>query len=275
MVERIRRPADEVVAARFARPGRSGIDLLRPPVVERFCRADFARDLDALRQHREIVGFAQIVRIDDRRSPRIAGGEPDGAAAARPQVAGHQDIGRRGKRSDGRPHERHRQAHDENLGALAGRRVRYVEQRVAVIVVRGRDRAARLVGHAGQQQVILEMAADIGQVGDAGESQRAQLVGRADARQHQQARRIDRPGTEQHVALGSHDPSGQTHAEAPAALDLEAEHLGAGEQIDLRLTRSALQTVEIGGRCIVAPVALDAELVPADAGRDFPAQIGR
>jgi hypothetical protein len=49
-------------------------------------------------------------------------------------------------------------------------------------------------------------------------------------------------------------------------LDFEAEHLGAGEQVDPGLAVDALQTVEIGGRRVVAPVALDAELVPADAG---------
>ena len=123
--------------------------------------------------------------------------------------------------------------------------------------------------------MILQMAADVRQVDGARDSQRAQLVGRADARQHQQARRIDRPGAEQDFGLGPHDPSGQTNAEAPAALDLEAEHLGAGEQIDLCLTGTALQTVEIGGRGVVARVTLDAELVPPDARREFAAQVRR
>src|SRR5258705_3752772 len=60
-------------------------------------------------------------------------------------------------------------------------------------------------------------------------------------------------------------------ADASSALDDKTEHFRVHQQID----GHALEIAEIGRRRIVANPPLDTELVPANACRDLPSNIGR
>ncbi len=149
---------------------------------------------------------------------------------------------------------------------LARIAVPQVEQRIGVVVVGARNVATGLVGHTSEKDVIFEVTADIGQIDSDGDAVRSKLVGRTHARYHQEARRIDSTGTEQDLDVRLYDTSGKPHAHAPVAFDCQASHRDSREQIHRRI----LQCAQAGSRGIVSGVSLDAELVPADARRNFP-----
>ena len=80
--------------------------------------------------------------------------------------------------------------------------------------------------------MVLEVLADARQVVTAtSHADRAQVVGRADARQHQQLRRADRAGAEDDLAVGADDLAragravAQAHAGRAVARQLDAEHV--------------------------------------------------
>ena len=80
------------------------------------------------------------------------------------------------------------------------------------------------------ERVVLQVAPDSRQVVAHLHAGRLQLAGRADARQQQQLRRVDRAGAQQHLALGAHEllasaPRAQAHADRPVSLELDAEHV--------------------------------------------------
>ena len=50
--------------------------------------------------------------------------------------------------------------------------------------------------------MVLEVAADAGQVADHGDGMLAQVIGIAEARDHEQLGRVDRPAAQDHPALG-------------------------------------------------------------------------
>ena len=68
----------------------------------------------------------------------------------------------------------------------------------------GRLERGRVVGEEDDPgvQVVLQVAADGGLVEAHVDAERAQLVGRADAREHQQLRRLVGAGGQDHLALG-------------------------------------------------------------------------
>ena len=100
-----------------------------------------------------------------------------------------------------------------------------------MVVVRAGYLASRLVGHARKEQMIFEMAADVGQIDGDGDAERSKVVSRADARQHQQAWRINGPSAEQDLNIGPHDTLGNPHSDTPLVLDYQTEHLCADQQI--------------------------------------------
>src|SRR5258708_6521323 len=118
--------------------------------------------------------------------------------------------------------------------------------------------------------MIFKMAADIRQIKDNGNTKRWELVGRADSRQHQKAWRIDCTGTKQDFTAGPHEVFGKPQADAPSAFDHKTEHFRVHQQIDGHV----LETPEIGRRGVVANSSLDIELLPANASRDVPSDIG-
>ena len=89
-----------------------------------------------------------------------------------------------------------------------------------------------LEDQAGQGHVILQVVAD-GQIGDDGDVQRRQMVGRSDAAQHQQLRTGDGSGRQDHLAPGPDvvDAAvafeGDAHGPFPGVVDDDARHGGS------------------------------------------------
>src|SRR6516165_638307 len=115
------------------------------------------------------------------------------------------------------------------------------------------------------------MAADIRQIQDNGNTERSKLVGRADAGQHKEARRVNCASTKQDLSIGSYDVFGKSQADAPSAFDNKAEHFRVHQQIN----GHAPEAPEISRRRIVANPSLDTELIPTDARRDLSSDVGR
>ena len=87
--------------------------------------------------------------------------------------------------------------------------------------------------------MVLEVLADPRQVDPGLDPEPAELLGRADSRDHEDLRAADRPGAEHHLAGGAGDrlpPPAVAPADPgrPLALERDAEHLGAGDHGQVR-----------------------------------------
>ena len=94
--------------------------------------------------------------------------------------------------------------------------------------------AVRAIGDRDDRhfRMVDQILADARQIGDAIDAVRAQMIGRADARQHQQLRRDQRAGGDDHFAVGEGLLLGAVgvapgDADRAAVLDLDALRLGA------------------------------------------------
>ena len=119
-----------------------------------------------------------------------------------------------------------------------------------------------------REHVVVQVAPDAGQVGDDVDPEAAELVGRADAREQQQLRRLDRAGADDDLALGA-DPLDRAvpddlDADAARALEEQPLRVRAGQHGEVRASRRR------GARNAVAPVlwrrpSLIVELAERDA----------
>ena len=93
--------------------------------------------------------------------------------------------------------------------------------------------------------MVLEVLAHAGQVGDHRNAELPQLLGRADAGEHQQLRRGEGAGGEDRLALGHGHLLATAAAVADSAraavADLDAEHLGPGDNAEVLATRCRSQ----------------------------------
>ena len=107
--------------------------------------------------------------------------------------------------------------------------------------------------------MVHQVGADVRAVERDVDADLAQMVGRPDARQHQDLRRADRAGAEQHLALGAHGllPAAavaQHDADGAVALQRDAGDVDAGADLEVR---AILGGPQVGvGRRPAAAVAL-------------------
>ncbi len=133
-----------------------------------------------------------------------------------------------------------------------------------IAVRRGRD-LLRPVDDR-REQVVVEVATDAGQVGDDVDAERAQLVGRADARGEQEARGPDRAAGDDDLALrvrGLDAPAALVlHPDAAVALEDQAPRGRLGEDRQVRVIE---HRPEVRARRAVARAVLDDVLHGRDA----------
>ena len=202
VVIRDRRRAD-VVPQRLPRAcAFTRIELGAAPLPERGLASDLAAQLDGGHQGVDIGVTAQVRRVDERRNARIAGGERERAAARGPDHPGHQRV------AVGRAlHalEVERQVEEERLQVGAGKARPAVPEQMAVQLLQARQhrghRRRGCVDHR-RQHVVVQVAADTGQVGDHVDSEPAQVCSVADAGEQQELGRLDRAGTDDDLMLG-------------------------------------------------------------------------
>ena len=214
---------------------------------ERCLIENLARQPRGLDHHLQVVAFrvAEVIGVDRDRLRRVGRVQAQPAAAARMQVAGMQGIAVAGQAMaavvvEQRGHEVELQvaagvdgeaaAHETaGLGHVgAARSVAMAQpaqaggQFVEVVVAE----LARVAVERADVQVILQVGADVGHVGDHRDAVPAQMVGRAEPGQHQQLRRVDRARGEDHLAgldpLGIVPAATQSHADGAALLDQHA-----------------------------------------------------
>ena len=86
-------------------------------------------------------------------------------------------------------------------------------------------------------EVVLQVAADLGQIGCDCNAVRPQMVGRPDAGQHQELRRVHRPAREDDLACRDEllSPAGarNPNSDATAPVELQARHEGAGAHLEI------------------------------------------
>ena len=89
--------------------------------------------------------------------------------------------------------------------------------------------------------MILEVAADAGIGGGDGDAHRLQVVGRADAREQEELRRVEGAAAQDHLAVGAElkpfPAAPRLDADGGAILDQDAVDEGAGQ--DLQILRAA------------------------------------
>ena len=144
-----------------------------------------------------------------------------------------------------------------------------------MIVVRPGDRAPRLVGDAGDQDVILEVAANAREIDRSRDAERAQMIARTDPGEQQEFWGVDRTSRENHLMLGMHfahtAAMPEDQAGAAPGLDRQALRHCTGQD---RQARASRDWIEIGGGGAVTARARDAELVPGRAGGLLAADVG-
>ncbi len=248
--------------------------------------------LQAAGGHRvEIVGIAEVSGRHARRGQRIGAGELDGAARPRadlPQVDGaavaaghavdalldprahHHEVLDVGARLVGLPPPEGATLDQVGGGrAAAEQRVLQPGQRppaqplVLVVAVR----ALQLV-HQRDLDVILQVAANAGQVGQDRDAVPLERLRRADARQHQQLRRIERASADDHLApraqLAFPPVLDEPDAHRAALLDDDPRdaHAGAHAQVAAMPGRP-----QVGAGRAAAPAVARGDLVEPAAGR--------
>ena len=114
--------------------------------------------------------------------------------------------------------------------------------------------------------MVVQVAPDAGQVGDDVDAEPPELLGRTDAREQQQLRRLDRAAADDHLALGADLRDGAVaddlDADAPPTLEQQPLRAGSRQHGEVGRTRDRRQE---GGRGALADAVLDVELAERDA----------
>ena len=274
------------------RQGRLVQQLAHPPV--------------AAHQPRRVVRVGQKVRVDARRRQRVGVGQGQAAAAvwaqqahmARITVAEHRGAAVVDQFAD---HEVQLQVGDRLVGAAADEPARLgeVRRQQAGPLLPPLPDAARHAHHAagGQSEAVLEHCAfdhrnhvdvivQVASHARQGVQQRdavpLQFVGRADARQQQQLRRLQRAGRQQHLQARPNGdllaPAQALHADRAAPVEQHAGRLHAGQHRQVRPLQVRCE-VSLGGAETLAKavrhlVRADAFLLRAvEVGIDRPARL--
>jgi hypothetical protein len=245
---------------------------------ERRLVEDLARQPRGLDHHLQVVAFrvAQVIGVDRDRLCRVGRVQAQPAAAARMQVAGVHRVAVAGQAMaavvvEQRGHEVELQvaafvggeaaAHEAaGLGHVGAARSVAMAQpaqaggQFVEVVVAG---LARVGVERADVQVVLQVGADAGHVGDHRDAVLAQVVGGAQPGQHQQLRRVDRARREDHLArldpLGVVPAAAQLHADGAALLDQHAfdQRMRAHVQV-FALTRGLQERRRAGAARAVA-----------------------
>ena len=117
-----------------------------------------------------------------------------------------------------------------------------------------------------REDVVLEVPTDAGQVDGDVDAEAGELVGRADAREHQQLRRVEHAGAQDHLALGDDPLDGAValdlDADAAATLDEQPPGRAPGADDEVRVP---LGRREVGARGADPLAVADVELDRGDA----------
>ena len=117
--------------------------------------------------------------------------------------------------------------------------------------------------------MILQVAPDARQIGLDGDAMLRELVGRADARQHQELRRHIGAGRDDHLGIGMEGfRAGRAfdlHARRPPVLDADACRHGVGDDGQLRIGQDGAKE-GVDGAAPAARLPVDRVLHEADAG---------
>ncbi len=123
-------------------------------------------------------------------------------------------------------------------------------------------------------QMILQVAADLGQVGDHRDAVFAQVIGWPESGQHQQLRRVDRAAGDDHLAgvdaLGVMPAAAQLHADRAAAIEQHA--FDQGVRVYLQIPALAYR-FQIGHCSRAARAVALGDLVQAEAGLPWAVEI--
>ncbi len=220
-------------------------------ILERGLAHDLLREFQATDRHLAVVGVFPIVGVDEGGGVGVAGGEAHGAARPGAEVGGIERDAARGHGGDasldprakaemkldvggagvgvGVP-EAARLEERRGDGALAGEEVLQardggpVRFGVAVVGV-----GAGAFGDDEEVDVVLQVRADAGLVEVDGDAERAEVVGRAEAGELQEAGGADGAGGEDDLCRGG-DPGAIEEGDAGGAVvgDVDAGDLRAG-----------------------------------------------
>jgi hypothetical protein len=111
------------------------------------------------------------------------------------------------------------------------------------------------------QQMVLQVAADAGQIKDRADADTGELVGGADAGEHEQLWRVDGPATE-HDLLAMDRAGGGLHADGPGPFEQHVGDPGVGDDAQVRADARRVEEGAGGGPALAAG---DGEMVAADA----------
>jgi hypothetical protein len=234
-------------------------------VVEGGCSADLAADLDRVHEGFEVVRLGQQVRVDQRRGGGVGGGQPQGAPGQRAHDPGRDRVAVLGHRvAVGGQH--HVDEEGLEVGDGPGRVGPGEELRLQQVAGAGRQRAARRVDVA-DEQVVVQVLADTGQVGPDGDAEFGEVVGRTDPAVQQDPRGADRAAAEDGLAgrpgLAEFAAGLVLHPDGAARLQEHAVDLGAGGDGEAQVVQDGGDEARPGAH---PPVVGDGDVVVADAG---------
>ncbi|VWB89565.1 hypothetical protein BUB20358_04262 [Burkholderia ubonensis] len=263
---------------------------------ERRLRQDPAHRLRAAHQQVEIARIAEEARIDQRRIARVAARERHRAATERPQRAHVQRIAEAPVHLAVVIVDERRAEMQLQVGPLERRialdeaaRLRDVARHhpgAAREVARERGRHLREPAHAHADQfrrihariddevdVIDQVRADVRRILHDRDAVPAQLVGRADARAHQQLRRVERTGRQDHFRARAerlHAPVARDRdADRALAVEADAQHRRIGDHMQVR----TVAAVDVRTRDAATRAVAMRDLVEADAFLRGPVEI--